>query len=401
MRNLVQILILLNCLVSANDKNISLLDFASQLSLKNNINIYIDEDIKSKNISLYVPEKISNNDLFSVFKSSIDKLDFMLIKKGSIYYLSKKVEAPINQYLYKLKYNSFKDCDKILKSFNFPYFYLSDSNTFIITSTKKQYELIKQYLRTVDIKQSQVILKIMIFEFNNNDLKERGFKYSSIYKDELGVTEIAFNSIVAPLNTSSLTLSNTEYYGALKLLNEHNLLNVKQFPYILARNNDDFKFEAVENVPYLVTTVKTEATNTSEQTNIEYRDVGLKINGKSLIYHDYITLNLDLVIEDFMKTTLETNTPKTYKRYLKSNTNIDYNNVLLLSGIKRTKHEVTDYNIPFLSNIPYLGEIFKYKSNNESELNITIAIEVIKSNDFNNSSFIDDFSNLIEKDNTK
>lgn len=374
--------------LQANDKDIALLDFANKVSLQNNINIYIDEDLKKKKISLYVPNSITNKELFSVFSNTVSKLNLSFVQIGSTYYLTKKIKEVSSKYLYKLKYNSFKDCDKVLKSFGLKYSYLNDSNTFIMTCTKKKYNLIKQYLKMVDVKQNQVVLKIKIFEFNDINLKERGVQYSSIYQNELGVTEVALNALIAPLSTTTHTLSNTEFYGALKLLNEHNLIDVKQFPYITARNNDKFKFEAVENVPYLVSTTITDATNTSEQTSIEYKDIGLKINGTSFIYNDYITLDIDLIIEDFINSSLETNTPQTYKRHLNSRSNINYNDVLLLSGIKRTKHEVTNYNIPFLSNIPYLGEIFKYKSDSDSELNIVIAIEVIKSKDFDSKEFI-------------
>jgi len=374
-------------LVQANDnKNILLLDFANKLSLQNNINIYIDEDLKDKKISLFVPDSISNYDMLSIFKSTISKLNLNLVGTGTTYYLTKKIKLSDDKYLYKLKYNSFADCNKILKSFGYKYLYLNDVNSFLISTTFKNYTLLKKYLNIVDVKQNQVILKIMIFEFNNNDLTDIGI--SNLVKNQMDVSDIAINAILAPLNSSTLTLSSNKFYGALRFLNEHSLLKVKQFPYVLARHNDNFKFEAVENVPYLTSTIITDATNVSEQTRIEYRDVGLKINGKTLIYENYITLEIDLIIEDFMNSS-ETNTPKTYKRHLNSKSDVDYNNVLLLSGIKRTKHEVINYSIPFISNIPYLGEIFKYKSRSESELNITIAIEVIKDTKFNHDYIID------------
>jgi len=69
--------------------------------------------------------------------------------------------------------------------------------------------------------------------------------------------------------------------------------------------------------------------------------------------------------------------PQTYKRVLKSNTNIAFGKVLLLSGLKRNKKTVNEWKIPLFSDIPYLGEIFKYHHNSNEQTEITIAIEVI------------------------
>lgn len=358
--------------------NIPLVNFVEKVSQQNNINIYIDEDIKDKKISILIPDKISNNDLFSLFKSTINKMDFNLKKIGKSYYLSKKLNYKDRNYLYKLKYNSFIDCKSVLDILKVQYKYLSDINAILITSTSKKYSEIKSFLSSVDTRQKQVILKIMILEFNEDDVQELGIQYASIYKTPSGTIETALNSIIAPISSTNNFVFNSDFYGALRLLNESKTVKVKQYPYVLAKNNKKFIFEAVDNIPYLVQSTTTEATNTSEQNSIEYKDVGLKIIGKTFIYDTYITLDLDLTIEDLISDT-STNTPKTYKRHLNSNTDVEYNKVLLLSGIKRIKNKITNIELPFVSNIPYLGEIFKYSFDTDSNLNITIAIEVLSS----------------------
>lgn len=368
------------------NQDIPLSFFAEKVSLQNNINIYIDEDLKDKLVSLYVPEQISNSDLLTLFQTTVSKLDYNLLKVGETYYLKKKFENVDLEfsYIYKLAYNTSEDCKSVLTILKVPFTYLSDSNSFIITTTEKKYLEAETFLKKVDSKQKQVVLKIVILEFQDADIQERGVQWSSIFDDATGVTKVAINTIVAPLNTKNLTLSNIDFYGALKLLNDNKIISVKQYPYILAKNNQSFKFEAVDNIPYLVTTTKTQASNTSEQTSIEYKDVGLKINGKSFVYDDYITLDLDLTIEDIVGSAITT-MPQVYKRHLISNSNVNYNEVLMLSGIKRNKIENNDINIPFFSNIPYLGEIFKYSYKTDKQLNITISIEVLKSDENNNT----------------
>ena len=368
--------------LQANDQEITLNDFARFVSNHNNINIYIDEDLRDTKVHLIVPDSIKNSHLKKLFTKTVNKLGFNLQKLGKTYYLTKKLKYIDRDYIYKLKYNSSKDCKALLSSLELKYSYLENSNSFIIKSTSRDYPKVKKHLLAIDKQQSQVMLKIMIFEFNDNNIKERGVQWGTIYKDISNSTTTALNAIVATINSSNTPMASNDFYGAIRLLNEDKYINIKQFPYVLAKNNKMFKFEAVENIPYLISSTTTEATNISEQNTIEYKDVGLKINGRSFIYDDYITLDIDLIIEDLI---IEDNgnsqafiMPKTYKRVLKSNTNIQYNKVLLLSGIKRVKHIKDIYSVPLLGDIPFLGALFRYTNKKDEELSITIAIEVIK-----------------------
>ncbi|WP_455755926.1 type II secretion system protein GspD [Sulfurimonas sp.] len=373
------IVVLISVSVQANSNiDILFVNFIEKVSQQNNINIYIDEDIKDKTVSLFIPDKISNKNLLKLFKNTIKKMSYNLKKRGNNYYLSKIEEPLSNKYLYKLKYNSYKDCKSILGILKVQHSYLEDTNSILISSTQNSYETTKRFLDKIDIKQKQVILKITIYEYQEENIKERGVKFGTIYKGIDGTIETALNTLVAPLSTKGNILDNTDFYSALRLLNEDNKVTIKQTPYVLAKNNKSFKFEAVDNIPYLVTTTKTDAANTSEQNSIEYKDVGLKIDGKAFVYDDYVTLNMDLIVEDIVS--VIDNTPQTYKRRLNSITDVPYKKVLLLSGLKRTKHYTNDYSIPYISNIPLLGSIFQYKTDNQSQLNITIAIEVIDTN---------------------
>lgn len=361
----------------ANNYNLTLVEFADKVSKQNDINIVIDEQFRNLKISLLIPDKISNKELFKMFEKTVNKNKFNIFKSGSTYYLSKKIKYASNSYLYKLKYNTFRDCELIFKTFDIKYLYLQDLNAFSFKTDKFTYSKLISVLNDVDIKKKQVMLKIMIFEYADSLTNERGIQYGSIYKGIDSSIQTALNTIIAPITTNNPTLLSADFYGAVRLLNEDKEITVKQNPFILAKNNKSFKFEAVENKVYLERSTRTEATNVSEENSYKYKDIGLKINGKTFIHQNYITLDIDLIIEDLLNGDTDNLTPETYKRVLKSNTNIGFNQVLLLSGLKRNRVTKNDWSIPYLSNIPYLGELFKYKTKSNETINITIAIEVI------------------------
>ena len=189
----------------------------------------------------------------------------------------------------------------------------------------------------------------------------------------------AVDSIVFPLSTSQNIISSTSFYGALRLLDTTHNVKINQFPYVLVKNNKKFVFESVQNIPYLVKNTTTDSTTVQDNNSYEYRDVGLKINGVAQIYDDFVSLDLDLTIEDIVNTSIDTLTPSTNKRYLNSITNLKSDEVLLLSGIKQNKKDKSNIRVPILCNIPYIGKMFQYKYTTDSQSNITIAIQVISS----------------------
>lgn len=209
-----------------------------------------------------------------------------------------------------------------------------------------------------------------------HDVQPVQLSQSSSSQTPLNFPSTIINGIIAPVANSTITFKSDNFNYALSLLESNKLIDIKQSPFILARNNDKFKFYAVDNIPFKTSSTTTQAANLSTNESIDYKDVGLKIDGKALIYDDYVSLDLLLIVEDIISQTTD-NIPQTYKRQLNSLSNVSYGHVLLLSGLKRTKKQTNDYSIPYLSNIPYLGELFKYKNDSEEYLDISIAIEVI------------------------
>ena len=275
-----------------------------------------------------------------------------------------------------MKYNNFEDITSYLATTGYKFKYLKNINTFSLTAPVSKIEKILKDLNSLDKPLQQVFLKIFIIETSNTKDLEFGFKNGTVYRGIDGQVSSVLNALIVPYNSSLPIFNSFSFYTALKLLDQKGLISLKQYPLILSKNGKTFKFESVTNVPFLVSRAVSDSTVNQVQNTIEYRDIGLKINGKSIVHDDYISLDLDLTIEDIIQSG---ETPTTYKRYIKSDTNLDYGRVLLISGLRRNKHSNTLYKIPFLGDIPYLGALFRFKEAHDEVSNITVAIQVYRS----------------------
>lgn len=358
-------------------KNINLVDFVQLVSTNNNINIFVDEDLKKENVSLFVPDIMDEQNLFFMFQNSMQKMGYSVSQYNDIYYLTKNEKKPFT-YFIKLKYNSFDNVSQYLKFKKIEYQFIDTTNTFVIYILSDNFIELQNDIKKIDAQKKQVSLKFTIIEFNEDLITEKGFQNSTTYQQANESYKNVLNTFVLPFQSTNPVFMRSTFYSALKLLDEQNYLNIKQNPYILVQDSKEFKFQAVKTIPFQTSTVTTQAANYSNQTSISYKDVGLVISGKALIYEDSINLDVDLIIEDLLSA--DSSTPTTYKRQLKSNTNLKYGEILLLSGIKQTKQDKNEFSIPFVSNIPYLGELFKYKYESNNKNNISIAIEVVNDN---------------------
>ena len=363
-------------LVKADDLiNVSLSSFVDRVSKQTNKSIFLDEDINTS-VSLFVPDKISDKNIFAIFKKFIAKKGYILRRSGSVYFLSKpKAEKKVS-ILYPLKYNNYDDISSFLSTLGYKFKFLKNINSFVLTVPKSRVQYIKSELEKLDKPLKQVFLKIFIIETSNTESFEAGFKFGTAYKGIDGQIQSVVNALVVPYNTSLPIFNTFSFYTALKLLDQKGAISLKQYPLILSKNGSTFKFESVTNVPFLVSESVTNSTVDQVKNTVEYRDVGLKIDGKSIVHDSYISLKLVLSIEDIVDSG---ETPTTYKRYINSDTNLEYGRVLLISGLRRNKIVKHTYRVPFLSDIPLLGNLFTFKDNSDVVSNISIAIQVYRS----------------------
>ena len=372
---LVLCLMILPYLQANNDKNIPLLDFVELLSVHNNINVFIDENV-TKDVSFFVPDDVQERDYFDVFQVTMKKEGFNIQKKGDIYYLEKIPEIKTYPYFIDLVYNSVEDVAKYLKFKEIPFEYIATSNRFIVVAPNTLISTLATDIKNIDVPKKQVSLKFSIIEISDNDIQDIGLDLTS--STSSNDVKSVLNAIISPQTTSTLVFKNNHFYSVLKLYNEKKKLNVTQNPFILVQDGKEFNFQAVTNIPFKSSETVTQSTINSSQTKIDYKDVGLKISGNAFINKDFVNLDLNLSIEDILS--IVNDMPTTYKRSLKSNTNLKKGQVLILSGIKQTKVKDSDYSVPYLSNIPYLGDIFKYKSKNSDISHISIAVELVDDN---------------------
>jgi len=381
---------------------VNLRDFASMVATQNHVNILIQESIDNENTTFLVGDK-DNNVFLPAFKKMLflKGFDFKEDKKNAFYYIEKipekekeekKEPEPIKDVFHSmtLKNTVFTDVENLLKMHEAKYSYISSTNTVAFFCKPEYLEKLKTEIASMDVSFPQIQFKITVLETNLNDLKDRGVNLSAYAQSvtppssdpDTPLQNQSFNYflnlITMPYTAQSNVVENSKsgFYGVLKYLNQEGFTEIKNSPIVTARSHSEASFSSGQNVPFLVNTSSYSQASTTSSNSYQYKDIGLKILLKPIIIGNDINFDLTLTLEDILSG-LETKTPITSKKELKSTYILKKGELLVLSGINKDTQLDSSFGIPILKDIFIVGELFKFESKSTSHSVITITIEVL------------------------
>ena len=285
----------------------------------------------------------------------------------------------IIQSIIKQKYSRSKDRPSVTAD--------KETNSLIVLAKATQINTLQNIINALDIPKEQVYVKARILEISNSKISQIGAEFgllggsadssSGIYtlSANLGGPALAFNpanlGLAIPALKSGIALGATldmlETLGAAKKLSE---------PSILCINNTPSTIYVGKALTVL--TGKTTSTSTSE--SYTRQDVGLTLKVKPRIDNDNkVSLNVNAVIEDILPGS-PTLTPTTSKREISTTTIVRNGQSIIIGGLVKNNKDVTTRKIPFLGDIPFIGNLFKHKniSNDKTTLVIMLTPYIIK-----------------------
>lgn len=255
--------------------------------------------------------------------------------------------------------------------------YIENSNTLTFLADQATHNKLKSIIQDNDNVAAQFQLKITILETNENEIKERGTNIQSYAQSLTGDTQYFLQLLTNPFSSSINTFpsSNLGFYGVLRYLNENGFTKILSSPHFTVQSNKSIYFSSVQNIPYKIGNTSLTGANESTTEQIQYQDVGLKINLLPKVIGEKIFVDLKLIVENILdKNSL---TPSTSKRELNNSFQLTKGETLVLSGISQEEDQTIHHGIPFLEDIWLLGHLFKFDSIEHLVTNLTVSIEVL------------------------
>lgn len=289
-----------------------------------------------------------------------------------------------------------------------------DTNALVISAPPKTMKLLRDVIRQLDVQRSQVLVEAIIAEVSANRSSDLGVDWIAYNPNSLaaagilnaGTSSALQNAASALGSTSSSSISSSQIAGAaasllgtgvtaaagtvtaggaiyaalLKALRSDGDSNILSTPSTMVLDNQEAKFSAVQNVPFLTGQYSNSGvTSTSGVVNpfqtYDRQDVGLKLGVVPTISSgNSIQLRIEIENSNVASGNAGANNLVTTKRTFSTAVSVENGQILVLGGLTDDQLSDSKTRIPVLSDIPLLGSLFQSRSISKIRRNLMVFI---------------------------
>ena len=278
-----------------------------------------------------------------------------------------------------------------------------DTNSLVITAPPKRMRALKSVIDQLDIKRAQVMVETLIAEISSSKQAELGLDWVVFNEDRVaaaGIFDPDTSSILSGLGNSAgssnidasalagllgqgvtagfgrINDGGTSFGVLIKALQGDGDTNILSAPTLLTMDNEEAEFSVGQEVPFLTG----QFTNTGTQTGsinpfqtIERRDVGLTLTLTPQINEgSQVKLELSLEISSLGASSAGDLTQTTNTRSITNTVTVEDGQVLILGGLIDDNVTDSKSGIPFLSQIPLIGSLFRFQSVQSEKRNLML-----------------------------
>ncbi len=286
-----------------------------------------------------------------------------------------------------------------------------ERNALIVLATGEQIRNIRKTVMQIDIPKVQVYVKAKIVEVDKNLAQQVGFKYgmeggtittSGLYtlaanmggnslqmsQDLLGflntnteTTTYDNNGNAIVTTDPAFTFDSTDKVfalgAALDLLEQNGAANILSEPSILCTNNKESEIYVGQTRSILTQAQQSTSGVSNVVNNYAREDIGLTLKVKPrLSSNNKVTLEIETQIEDVLDNeSPSVDRPTTTKRKVKTNAIVNNGETIILGGLIKNSGGKGVQKVPYLGDIPVLGELFFTNTSDLSrETNVVIYL---------------------------
>lgn len=267
-----------------------------------------------------------------------------------------------------------------------------NNNAIVVFGTPREYAIVLEALRKLDIAPMQVLIEAAITEVSLNDKLNYGLQWnftgSSGSSTFNGVQTDSANSLALARQTPGFSLLFTRgqtISAVLNTLESKTKINVVSAPKLVVLNNQTAALQVGDQVPILTQSSTSNIGNSATVNSVDYRDTGviLKITPR-VNESGFVTLDIAQEVSSVKNTNSSgINSPTISTRKISTTVAVQDGDVVALGGLIRNTLSLDRNGLPLLSQIPILGGLFGNhgRTRDKTELIVLIKTRVIRSSD--------------------
>ncbi len=258
------------------------------------------------------------------------------------------------------------------------------NNALLIHATDAEYRVIENTLRKLDIVPLQVLIEATIAEVTLNDQLRFGLQFFISRGDsEVTLSQIASGAVTPTFPGFAYLFTRGDSRLVLDALSEITDVNVISSPQFMVLDNETARLQVGDQVPIATqSSVSVTDPDAPIVSTIQFRDTGVilevtpRVNASGLV-----VLEIIQEVSDVVATTTSTlNSPTIQQRRIESTVAVQSGETIALGGLIRDRDTKARSGVPFISEVPIIGNLFKrtVETVRRTELLVLITPRVVR-----------------------
>lgn len=259
-------------------------------------------------------------------------------------------------------------------------------NALIYQGEAGEWQRLLSLVKQMDKSARQVMIEVTIAEVSLDDNEEFGVSW--LAKDNHGKYNGHWASGVVPAAAAGGAAGGLTYLldiagqnrAQLKAFSDDSRVSILSTPRLLVMSGQEANIDVGTEVP-IITSQTTSNQQTEGSTNllqsVQYRKTGIILNVKPTVYSDN---RIDLEISQEVSEALPVGagdavqSPSIFNRAVKTSLSLRDGGSVLLGGLMSERQTRSKNGVPYLKDMPVLGNLFKSQSNDKNKTELVIII---------------------------
>lgn len=261
------------------------------------------------------------------------------------------------------------------------------TNSLLIRTAPPNFPLLQETVQSLDVRPAQVLLEVTVAEVTLGRGDQFGVDWSTVG----GSTQTSFGNVGASDSSGArdfavrvVTLRNANVRAILRALSTRSQVKVLSTPSVVATNNRESRILVGSRVPFIASTRL--GNDVAIDRNVQYEEVGTSLTIVPTINRDdYVSVQVLQEVSSLTSQTLPSalNAPVISTREASTRAVMKDGQTVVIAGLIGTTQEEVESGIPFLRDIPIMGNLFKRRSTsrNRTEVAIFVTPYIVRSDE--------------------
>lgn len=283
------------------------------------------------------------------------------------------------------------------------------TNSMVVSASPQDWATIKQIIDELDVPRVQVFVQAVIVEVSAERSRQLGFEYSAI--QGIGIASLNYgnlqNALTNPLGLSGLAMglaskslckipstiaAGVAATGAgaaaatlievpcdvalLEALETDTHTNVLSAPTLLTADNEEAMIVVGQNVPFVGSASANAGLPGQIFNSVDRQNVGITLDIVPQVSEgDYVKLDMYEEVSNVVGSTANNPLgPTTTIRSASTSVMVQNHRTAVIGGLLSSQDSASNQGIPFISDIPVIGNLFSFKSTDRQKDNLIVFL---------------------------